>query len=89
MDAERFREEYQALAPRAARFVQTLFDQFTELLKQQDIALAVPIEHRVKDWSSIADKIERRSLALEELTQLQDLIGLRLILLFRHSRLDI
>ena len=85
MDAERLREEYQALAPRAARFVQALFDQFTELLKQQDIALAVPIEHRVKDWSSIADKIERRSLALEELTQLQDLIGLRLILLFRRD----
>ncbi len=85
MDVDRLRAEYQVLAPRTERFVNALLVEFAQLLPKQNIALAVPIEHRVKDWGSIADKIERKSLALEELTQLQDLIGLRLILLFRRD----
>ncbi len=85
MDVEHLREEYQALASRAELFVKALFEEFTELLKQQNIALAVPIEHRVKAWDSIAEKIDRKSLALEELTELPDLVGLRLILLFSRD----
>jgi len=65
--------------------VNALFEQFTQLLRKQNIALAVPIEHRVKAWDSIADKVERKSLAVEELTDLQDLVGMRLILLFRRD----
>jgi ppGpp synthetase/RelA/SpoT-type nucleotidyltranferase len=82
MDVDRLREDYQALVPKAERFATALADRFSQLLKQRNIALAVPIRHRVKAWESIADTIERKSLALEDLTELPDLVGLRLIMLF-------
>jgi len=85
MDIDRLHDEYLALAPTAEQFAKAAFDQITELVSERNIPLAVPIEQRIKSWTSIDEKIRRKSLDLEELTKLQDLIGLRLILLFRRD----
>ena len=47
--------------------------------------MGVPLESRVKSWDSIAEKIERTSLKLKGIKQLNDLVGLRLMLLFRRD----
>lgn len=53
------------------------------LLSDSSITLAVPIAARVKAWRSLVEKINRHSLSLETITDLPDLVGLRLILLFK------
>lgn len=41
------------------------------------------MESRVKSWESIEEKLERKSLELTDIASLDDLVGIRLILLFR------
>ncbi len=52
------------------------------LLKKENVALGVPIESRIKAWESIAEKAERKSIEFDSVAKLNDLIGIRLILLF-------
>lgn len=59
--------------------------QISELLESNDLALGVPIESRVKAWRSLEEKIERKSLQLSDIRNLHDLVGVRVILLFRND----
>lgn len=61
----------------AERFNGSLRDELEELLKVNKISLGVPIECRVKKLDSIVEKIERRALSLDHVTELPDLIGFR------------
>ena len=82
---EQLQSEYYVIAPLAERFNGSLRDELEELLKANKISLGVPIEFRVKKLESIVEKIERKMLSLESVTDLPDLIGLRLILLFSRD----
>jgi putative GTP pyrophosphokinase len=82
---ERLREEYRDLQPAAIRFSEILMGELWEMLKKNRISLAVPIEHRVKSWLSIEDKIIRKGFDGVSLAGLRDFVGLRLILLFRKD----
>lgn len=75
--------EYSREVPRAKRLLECLGAEFGDILQKNDIALGVPIEARIKEWASISEKIERKSLRLDAISDLQDLVGLRIILLFR------
>lgn len=55
------------------------------LIESKGIALGVPIEGRVKAWDSIEEKIHRKELALTHVRDLDDLVGIRIILLFRSD----
>ena len=55
------------------------------LLRDNGIPLGVPIEYRVKSWNSIAEKVERNHIELNKLSDLSDLVGLRLMLLFKRD----
>lgn len=82
--------DYEREAPRAHRLAECIRDQLVALLRKNSIALGVPMETRVKEWASIESKIERKALSLNRMSDLQDLVGLRMILLFRPDllRLD-
>lgn len=80
---ERLRWEYTHILPRLEKFLEALHEQIEVLLSKSSITLAVPITGRVKSWRSLVEKINRNSLALETITDLTDLVGLRLIILFR------
>src|SRR5687767_11611827 len=87
-DAKRNRqleEAYNAVVPTAQRLADEMEAQFTQLLGDQGIALSVPIQKRVKKWPSIKEKLERKALSLSSITELGDLVGLRLILLFQRD----
>ena len=62
-----------------------LMGELQELLRKARIPLAVPIEHRVKSWLSIEDKLGQNGFSGTSLAELRDLVGLRLILLFRKD----
>ena len=84
-DLDALRREYDAVREVALRFRDTLAEQTQGLLSASGISLGVPLECRVKSWDSIAGKIERASVKLQGIKQLNDLVGLRLILLFRRD----
>jgi putative GTP pyrophosphokinase len=74
--------EYQSLHSIMQHFSEELTRQLNELLEQKDISLGVPIQSRVKKIDSIVNKIERNSLSINSIKEMEDLIGLRIILLF-------
>jgi ppGpp synthetase/RelA/SpoT-type nucleotidyltranferase len=82
---EKLKTEYEEIASTANRFLDELIKQIKELLAQQRIPLAAQIECRVKSWLSIEEKLKRKSLKLEGIRDLRDLIGVRIILLFRRD----
>jgi ppGpp synthetase/RelA/SpoT-type nucleotidyltranferase len=79
------RAEYNLIAPIALRFTDELVHQLDRLLADQQIPLALPIQRRVKEWSSIEEKLERTAMSLSSIRELNDLIGLRTILQFRRD----
>lgn len=85
MGPHRLKENYLQVSPQAERLRSALVDQLNHLLFKENISLGVPIESRVKNWSSIEEKLERKDLSLICVEDLDDLIGMRLILLFRRD----
>ena len=83
VDIEQFRTDFLVLEPRAKRLLVALTKEIGELLNANDLALGVPLEGRVKAWVSIQDKLDRKSLELRAPSDLDDLVGVRVILLFR------
>lgn len=82
---DKLKKDYESKQVSAGRFCSALVGQIKELTSQNNISLAVPIESRVKSWSSISSKIEGSNLKLKDILQLNDLVGVRLILLFKRD----
>lgn len=85
MKIEKIKTEYHVLEPRAGRLLDALMKEIGELLHGSQVALGVPLEGRVKTWESIQEKLERKSLEPETASDLDDLVGVRVILLFRSD----
>ncbi len=83
--SKRLRKDYKAKQASAERFRSALVEQIKELTSRNNISVAVPIESRVKSWSSISSKIEGSNLKLKHILQLNDLVGIRLIFLFKRD----
>ena len=77
--------DYLCQMPSIQRFADGVKTQLLELFSQHSIILGVPIELRIKSWESVTDKVSRNSLELEHVAELDDLVGLRLILLFKRD----
>jgi putative GTP pyrophosphokinase len=77
--------EYRALSPRASIFSSELSKQLSQLIGRCGVALAVPVQARVKSWDSLSMKVRRQPAPIESLRDVQDLVGLRLILLFKRD----
>ncbi len=78
-------KEYQAIRSLSLKFCEELKKQLNELITQNNISLAFPIESRVKEWLSLGHKLESFSTGLKTIKDVTDLIGLRIILLFRSD----
>ena len=85
MTTESLRSEYLLVRDRAVRLREALMTQVEALIISNRLSLAVPLESRVKTWESIEEKISRKSLTLPSILDLDDLIGLRIILLFKRD----
>jgi len=89
MSSETLQDEYPKCAERAVRLLTAVEKEFTGLLAAQQISLGVPIESRVKEWTSIKSKLERKTLNIERVEDLDDLAGIRAILLFRSDLMPV
>ena len=80
-----FKTEYTGLRPILEKFELELRHQLDELLAQESVSLAVPVQSRVKDWDSIEEKLVRKPRDWGSIRDLPDLVGLRAILLFNRD----
>ncbi len=85
MEIETIRVDYQSQRGAAESFLKEFLHQFSALVERADIKLGVPIEGRVKDWSSLAEKLDRKALNISSCKEISDLIGIRAIALFKRD----
>lgn len=89
----RLQEEYRDVAPVAAAMANLMVREIQAILRSADVSLAVPIESRVKTWDSIEQGFLRagsnlgafRRFSGATLSELSDLIGIRVIVLFARD----
>ena len=74
--------QYTEVEPLGRRLLVCLSEQLRELIEDRHISLGHPLETRLKTCSSILEKVERKSVELDLLTDLDDLVGIRVILLY-------
>jgi putative GTP pyrophosphokinase len=82
-DIQKLEAEYRVLRPSLDRFLISVTRILSGALQPQKNILAVSVQSRVKDWDSIVEKLERKPRLLRGITELSDLVGLRVIVLFR------
>lgn len=82
---EALKSSYDDVVGTAERFRSRLLQEIEELLRQVGVVLAIPIESRVKTFDSVQQKIRRLELSCQTASELDDLVGLRLILLFKRD----
>lgn len=79
MSDDTLQEAYDALKPALEVFSTKGDARLLELIEEHDLSLAVPLQRRVKTFSSVAEKLAHRGGASADLSQLDDLVGFRLI----------
>jgi putative GTP pyrophosphokinase len=77
--------EYISVCSVAEKLSLCIQEQVGILLAKNAISLGVPMECRVKTWPSIKEKIDRKQLQYISIKDINDLVGLRTILLFRRD----
>ncbi|HCE2452787.1 RelA/SpoT domain-containing protein [Vibrio parahaemolyticus] len=78
-------DSYAQEYPDAEKCRTTLIQEISVLIEENDVVLGVPLEARVKKLESILEKIERKPRELNSVSELDDFIGLRIILLFKQD----
>ncbi len=82
METSKLKSEYEKVLPRLEKVKARLVPEITELLAQNAIYLAIPLEARIKSWASISSKLDRKNLQLSSVKDLVDLVGIRIVLPF-------
>ena len=80
-----FEAQYREILPRLDRCAFEMEKQLAELFSIQKIVLGFPIQKRVKTWASLLGKLQAGVVAAKHVSDIQDLVGIRLILLFRKD----
>jgi ppGpp synthetase/RelA/SpoT-type nucleotidyltranferase len=79
---EQCKQQYEEKLFALEKFAKSIVTQFNEIFENEKIELGFPLQMRVKKWSSIFEKIDSKRFNVKKsVLELQDLIGLRIILL--------
>ncbi len=81
-DIKQMEAEYNTLGPLLDRFAREMVNQVETLMDREEVSLGFPIQCRVKDWHSLEVKFQRLNRQFKSIRDVQDLVGLRIILLF-------
>ncbi|MEK4187199.1 MULTISPECIES: GTP pyrophosphokinase [unclassified Paenibacillus] len=63
--------------------------QLNALFNEHNISLVAPIQYRVKTWNSIVDKCQKYNLTPEIVGDINDIAGLRIMLLYKKDILKV
>jgi len=79
------KKQYFSVCDVAERCKNELCNELTKIIVDNGLKLGFPIQKRVKTWISIKDKLLNQDLKLKSIEQLQDLIGLRAVFLYKRD----
>lgn len=85
MNYEELKEQHVAHSGVAELFRRTIVEQIEVILAKNNLTLGVPVESRVKTVGSIVNKDKRKNLEINSIADLDDFIGVRLIMLFKRD----
>ncbi|EEW0083495.1 TPA: hypothetical protein PWK54_001318 [Escherichia coli] len=85
MTDEELKEQHSIYGSVAELFRRVMVEQIDVILSENKLSLGVPIESRVKTLSSIINKDNRKPLKIESIVDLDDYVGIRLIMLFKRD----
>lgn len=85
MEKDLIRVDYENQKPKAIRFKNAISEQLQDLIDKHSITLGTPMEGRIKTLSSVSEKIERKKKVIHSVTDLDDFVGIRIIVLFRSD----
>lgn len=88
MEADKIKDDYDNFSSKADVFRRGLVEQIEKILSLKGLTLGVPVESRVKTLSSILNKDKRKPSNYNTLLDLDDLVGIRLIFLFKRDLID-
>ena len=83
-DIQTLEQEYKELAPLLESFCDEIAHQIVKLLDEADVMLGFPVQRRLKTWESLSEKLGRHP-RFSDLKKIQDIVGLRIILLFKRD----
>lgn len=79
------RSEYDQVSQSCLDALASLVDALSRSIGDLGVTLSYPLSGRVKAWESIDKKIKRLTLDLSSIRKLDDLIGVRAIVLFKSD----
>ncbi len=82
LEFKKLKKEYDDIEKDANAFLKKLRDELIELLLRNSIVANI-VESRVKEWKSIIRNIKEKGLVVDKIINIEDLIGIRLIFLFK------
>jgi len=82
---DELKKQYDEKRPSTERFCTEIHRQIKAIVDSASLGLGFPIQYRVKTWGSIKEKLTRLSLVLNSIDDLQDLVGVRIILLYQRD----
>jgi len=88
MDAEsikRFKDEYDSKKEDHSKYLDFLKTKIYKLLIELKIRPAFEIQTRVKTWESIKSKLYKENHNFQNVSEMQDICGLRIVLLFKKE----
>lgn len=83
------KEQYSGMVAMNERLRRSLVHQIEYIVSDNKLTLGVPVESRVKTLASIVEKIERKNVKIRNIVDLDDLVGVRIIFLFRRDMMAI
>ena len=83
-DVQVLEQEFKELVPLLELFCDEIAHQIAKLLDDADVTLGFPVQRRVKTWESLSEKFGRLP-RFTHVREIQDLVGLRIILLFKRD----
>ncbi|HWJ25496.1 MAG TPA: RelA/SpoT domain-containing protein [Flavisolibacter sp.] len=87
---EEAKSQHQAIFSKYDSFCREISRQIENLLEAKNVKVAVPIQYRAKQWESIENKISQGRFSIKKhISELQDLAGVRIILLFKRDTLKV
>lgn len=77
--------EYNSIAPQIESYSRELFAILDSKLRDEENNIAFPFQQRIKTVHSIIEKINRLNLSIKSITEMQDLVGFRIVTIFERD----
>lgn len=83
--SQKIEHDYKSIAALAEIMRASLVEQIDKLLNHTDVAMAFPIQSRVKSLESVIEKSQRINMKIQSVKDIHDIVGLRLVIQFSRD----